>query len=396
MSTQKSLVARKAVIGAISFVAFYGFAFAALADTASPSIKVCKVAIDAEGAVIDGSASAGSTFTLSGITPSPETSQGAPAGVFGSQTFMTPLTPDTDLFGSDSINDAICITFSDLIIGNGGYYYGEESISGTGWATPKYNDQFVTTIASFSDFYLYDGKLFDEDISNDDARNQDADGHIVLTEERPNRILVILNQLLNPPAPVTQCNDGTDNDGDELVDMNDSGCTDASDNDETNPIVTPPPSPEPEPVTPPPSSGGGGGSGNGGNGSPYMISQSIGAPASVVNTGGGQVLGESCGMYLTEYIKFGAKNNPEEVKKLQKFLNKHLGLSLAESGFYDIKTRDAVNQFQLKYSNEVLLPWVSHGLPSIKIPTGYVFKTTRRWINMLECSALNLPVPQLP
>jgi hypothetical protein len=49
-----------------------------------------------------------------------------------------------------------------------------------------------------------------------------------------------------PPPPAAQCADGADNDGDGLVDLNDPGCTDTADNDETN---APPPSP-------PPSSGG--------------------------------------------------------------------------------------------------------------------------------------------
>ena len=442
MNQKKTHLSKKTIIGAISLMVFYGFVFISFAEAESPSIKVCKVAISAEGAVVDGSLSPSSTFTISGITPSPETSQGAPAGAFGSHVFTVPLALDSDLFGGDSINDASCFTFGDLLIGNGGYYYGEEAITGSGWSTPKYNDQFVTTVASFTDFYSYDGNLFDGDIENDGSRNTDADGHILLTEERPNRILVILNQLLNPPAPITQCNDGTDNDGDELVDLNDSGCTDvsdndeinivltqcndtidndadeltdlsdagctdATDNDETDPVATPPPSPEL--VSPPPSGGsGGGGSNSVGNGSPFLISQFIGAPASVANAGGGQVLGatsiipdgevlgENCSPYLNEYIKYGAKNNPEEVKKLQIFMNKHFSLDLPLSGFYGSLTRDAVNQFQIKYSNEVLLPWVNYGLPDGKTPTGYVFKTTKRWINMIECSALNLPVPQLP
>ena len=44
-----------------------------------------------------------------------------------------------------------------------------------------------------------------------------------------------------PPAPAA-CNDGLDNDGDGLFDLNDPGCTDANDNDEFN-VVTPPPAP---------------------------------------------------------------------------------------------------------------------------------------------------------
>ena len=42
----------------------------------------------------------------------------------------------------------------------------------------------------------------------------------------------------NPPAP-KQCEDGQDNDGDSLVDMNDPGCSSASDDDESDPSPDP-------------------------------------------------------------------------------------------------------------------------------------------------------------
>jgi hypothetical protein len=43
-----------------------------------------------------------------------------------------------------------------------------------------------------------------------------------------------------PPPPVAACADGRDNDGDGRVDLNDPGCSSASDNDEAN-VVQPPP-----------------------------------------------------------------------------------------------------------------------------------------------------------
>jgi hypothetical protein len=55
-----------------------------------------------------------------------------------------------------------------------------------------------------------------------------------------------------------------------------------------------------------------------------------------------------------------------------------------------------VDQFQVKYHSEVLAPWVPYGLPNEFTPTDYVYKTTMRWINLIECPALNLPIPQLP
>jgi hypothetical protein len=113
---------------------------------------------------------------------------------------------------------------------------------------------------------------------------------------------------------------------------------------------------------------------------------------------GGQVLGEAveleCGMYLFEHIKFGGNNNPEEVKKLQTFLNEHMGMNLAVDGFYGESTRQAVNAFQLMYKEEILGPWVNAGIHcDINDPTGYVYKTTKRWINLIKCPTLNIPMP---
>jgi hypothetical protein len=113
----------------------------------------------------------------------------------------------------------------------------------------------------------------------------------------------------------------------------------------------------------------------------------------------GRVLGAStsCGIYLNKYIKLGDKNNDkDEVTKLQQFLNEYLGLNLVVDGFYGLKTYNAVKAFQLKHQNEVLSPWVGVGkLKKENNPTGYVYKTTQRWINMIKCPELNLPMPEL-
>lgn len=172
-----------------------------------------------------------------------------------------------------------------------------------------------------------------------------------------------------------------------------------------NPTSTPPPPPPPPPPpTPPPPTGGGNGpiepiftpSGGGtppGNGP-------ISTPAPVVTPApAGEVLGAvtSCSVeYLSEYIKSGRQNNPVQVLKLQQFLNEHLGLNLPLTGFYGPMTLAAVNQFQTQYGDEVLAPWIPYGHPDKNTPTGYVYKTTRRWINMLSCPALGLPIPPLP
>ena len=147
--------------------------------------------------------------------------------------------------------------------------------------------------------------------------------------------------------------------------------------------------------------GGGGGGGNtttsgGGGGGGGNTSTSGGGGS----TGSGQVLGAStsCGLYLDQYIHPIRKylNDPAEVKKLQIFLNENLGLSIPVTGYYGSLTIAAVDQFQVKYSGNVLLPWVPYGLPNQVTPTQYVYKTTQRWINLIMCPPLNLPLPQLP
>jgi len=100
--------------------------------------------------------------------------------------------------------------------------------------------------------------------------------------------------------------------------------------------------------------------------------------------------------YLTTFMRIGQQNDTNEVQKLQTFLNMHLDLSLPVTGFFGQLTHNAVSEFQLKHSQEVLLPWVSHGLASEQTATGYVYKTTQRMINMLACEMTDLPMPQLP
>jgi peptidoglycan hydrolase-like protein with peptidoglycan-binding domain len=120
--------------------------------------------------------------------------------------------------------------------------------------------------------------------------------------------------------------------------------------------------------------------------------------ASPTPTPTGEVLGETttCGLNLHSYIKFGGLNSAEDVKILQQFLNDHMNAGLPITGFYGPLTRGAVISFQEKYFNEILKPWIDKGLLSGSKGTGYVYKTTKRWINNLMCSSLNLPIPELP
>jgi uncharacterized repeat protein (TIGR01451 family) len=109
---------------------------------------------------------------------------------------------------------------------------------------------------------------------------------------------------------------------------------------------------------------------------------------SVLGAFSGQVLGETCGLYMDQHLKRGgAKNNATQVSKLQDFLNKHSFGSFPSTGYFGPLTEGAVKAFQAKYADEVLKPW------SISAPTGLVYLTTIRQINNIECPDLMLPVP---
>ena len=75
----------------------------------------------------------------------------------------------------------------------GSYWYGEETITGDNWLAPKYNDQFTDTVTALGDFYLY----------NEVGNDSNADGNIVLSESRPDRTLIILNQYETPVEEIT-------------------------------------------------------------------------------------------------------------------------------------------------------------------------------------------------
>lgn len=71
--------------------------------------------------------------------------------------------------------------------------------------------------------------------------------------------LSLADRIANEPqlnGTLTQCNDGEDNDGDDLVDLDDPGCVDAADDDESDdPGPTPTPTVEPTPEPTPPTGG---------------------------------------------------------------------------------------------------------------------------------------------
>jgi hypothetical protein len=180
-------------------------------------------------------------------------------------------------------------------------------------------------------------------------------------------------------------------------DENEEQCVSPSPNPTPTPTDTPNPTPEPTPV-PSPTPNGGGANGPLGFGGNFPPAFPLGGSVLGASTGpgGGQVLGESCGIYLNDFLKMGKKNNPEQVKKLQMFLNKYMGANLPVTGYFGPMTKKAVEDFQLKYWQAVLSPWVKYGLPNGQTPTGYVYKTTQYMINLINCFNLNTPWPQLP
>ncbi len=135
---------------------------------------------------------------------------------------------------------------------------------------------------------------------------------------------------------------------------------------------------------------GGGSSGTGGsNGSV------LGASATAADNEG-QVLGESmCSEYIHSYIRLGKKNDIGDVIRLQVFLNQYMGSRLLPTGVYTKETFDVLKAFQVKEMGQVLTPWKTTPGGIDDSGTGYVYKTTKRWINMIKCPQLNLAIPSL-
>ena len=149
----------------------------------------------------------------------------------------------------------------------------------------------------------------------------------------------------------------------------------------------------------PSTSSGSSGGGNGVIGGPLSVGDQNSPMGEVLGTttvaAEGAVL-STCSSYLGSYLRRGTQNDPAEVKKLQTFLNEHMASGLPVTGYFGPLTDRAVRTFPLKYSGEILAPWVPFGLENNQTATGYVYKTTLRKINNLMCAELNLPIPILP
>ncbi len=181
-----------------------------LTPTATPtpipikgSIEVCVLIVDQKKTIVDGKAIPNIVFKMKGKQAN--TSISNAIGLIGTSTFTTPLTYNADIIGNDNKKDANCTKYSNLTLGS--YYYEKQEASGGKWEEPQYNDQYTETISTLEDFHTYDDQLFDTNPGNDDTRNHNSDGHIGLTESRPDRRLVILNQYtasaIEEPSPTS-------------------------------------------------------------------------------------------------------------------------------------------------------------------------------------------------
>ncbi|MEK7512789.1 MAG: peptidoglycan-binding protein [Patescibacteria group bacterium] len=108
------------------------------------------------------------------------------------------------------------------------------------------------------------------------------------------------------------------------------------------------------------------------------------------------VLGEStCGAYLSSYLWYGRRNNPEDVERLQTFLNDHEDANIPVTGYFGELTKAAVERFQEKYYSDILAPWDS--IPGYQYASlGNVYKTTTWKINSLVCGNISYPPIVLP
>ncbi len=148
------------------------------------------------------------------------------------------------------------------------------------------------------------------------------------------------------------------------------------------PEVTPTPTSTPTPIPSPSRGSTGGGS---------RISPSSN---SVIPNSPNVVSPLSCtqNTYPTKAIKFGAQNNPEQVKLLEQYLNSYEGTDLPVDGFYSVQDKEAVVAWQEKYGSEILKPWgETKG-------TGYIFTTSLNKFKTLfiaQCGS-STTVPSAP
>jgi len=165
------------------------------------SIKVCKVIIDGNSNIVNGSQMPATTFTINwtggnGLAPT---------------VINSGYLPNTKIFSDSPSEDAYCVDYPNIPLAN--YGYSQEIISTSGWETPKYNDQFNSTVLDLGDFKNYHT-----------PGDENSNGYMDLTNQAgPDRTLVILNEYeLGGTINVTKYNDldgdGNQDDGEGTMD----------------------------------------------------------------------------------------------------------------------------------------------------------------------------------
>lgn len=89
----------------------------------------------------------------------------------------------------------------------------------------------------------------------------------------------------------------------------------------------------------------------------------------------------TCEPYIVDSIRDIWANPPEQVMRLERFLNDVEGEQLAVDGVYGNADFAAVERFQLKYADAILTPY------DRTEPTGFVHTETKQKINELHCKA---------
>jgi len=193
------------------------FVLPAKAQADSGSISVCKIVVDQNNNIITGSDRAGESFSISWFDPNPVTTQGKATGILPTNVFTTPLIYNSHILSGTNGNDSQCTTYNNLSLGS--YYYAQEVNSNSGWESAYYSDQYTGPAHNVIDLFTYDNSLFNGNPAAEDSRNLDADGNIILTADRPTRILIVLNKYSTqsfalPTTTSTQNNGGGSSSGD--------------------------------------------------------------------------------------------------------------------------------------------------------------------------------------
>jgi len=220
----------KVFLFSIFLALFFSFSFfytsaqtISFSEQKKGSINVCVSVLDDSGKILNNSTLANLPF-FSFELPILR-GEKTYAKIFERAYFNKPyFSLNASIFSNNGKKDAVCILFDNLDLGV--YFYQKEIIKQKNeWFEPLYNDDYTKNISSLTDFFLYDKGLKGED------KDFLFSKKIILTKDKPNRTLVILNQYKK--SPKYQCSDKISNDNDKLIDEKDPACH--TDNDAKNP-----------------------------------------------------------------------------------------------------------------------------------------------------------------